>query len=154
MNKSTIQYKCVYKRSESNLLPPTVSFDQIDGSYNDSNKLNRKIHKIIYTLTDFVKKHVISVKAQTNQLKQPIQIENKSQHIINRLFDTSRPQIDTKITHDTTSRATRQVAAVPRRLGQQKRNQRELLLQAWLGQAGEPNNSTGTASGTTATATG
>jgi len=28
----------MYKRSESNLLPPTVRFDQIDGSYDDSNK--------------------------------------------------------------------------------------------------------------------
>ena len=30
------------KRSESNLLPPTVRFDQINGSYDDNNKLKLK----------------------------------------------------------------------------------------------------------------
>ena len=38
MNESTICYEWMYKRSESNLLPPIVRFDQIDGSYDDSNK--------------------------------------------------------------------------------------------------------------------
>ena len=38
MNESTIWYERIYKRSESNLLPPTVRFDRIDGSYDDSNK--------------------------------------------------------------------------------------------------------------------
>ena len=32
----------MYKHSESNLLPPIVRFDRIDGSYDDSNKLKPK----------------------------------------------------------------------------------------------------------------
>ena len=32
----------MYKRSESNLLPPIVRFDRIDGSYDDSNKPKMK----------------------------------------------------------------------------------------------------------------
>ena len=31
-----------YKGSESNLLPSTVRFDRIDGSYDDNNKLKLK----------------------------------------------------------------------------------------------------------------
>ena len=42
MNELTIRYEQIYKRSKSNLLPPTVRFDQIDGSYDDSNKLKLK----------------------------------------------------------------------------------------------------------------
>ena len=38
----TVWYKWIYKRSESNLLPSTVRFDQIDGSYDDNNKLKPK----------------------------------------------------------------------------------------------------------------
>ena len=90
MNKSTIWYERIYKRSESNLLPPTVRFDRIDGSYDDSNKLkpkNPQTHPYFDRLSE---RHAIR-EGSDKSAKIANSGEKGLQRVNNWLFHTNKP---------------------------------------------------------------
>ena len=90
MNESTIWYERIYKRSESNLLPPTVRFYQIDDSYDDSNKLKPKNPQTHPYFDRLSKRHTIREGSDESSKIADLG-EEELQRVNNRLFHMDKP---------------------------------------------------------------